>query len=80
MPNDTEKAKLEIEKSIAWAWAQEEDLGVICGENADLTADQLEIFFRYLPIQIETILLMRKLAQPSDHKEASLPTSEDRSD
>jgi hypothetical protein len=75
-----ERAKREIESAITWAWAQEEELGIICGENADLTVDQMEIFFRYLPIQIETILFMRKLAQASDHKKSSLPTSDDTSD
>lgn len=80
MPGEYEKAKLEIENAIAWAWAQEEELGIICGENADLTVDQMEIFFRYQPIQIETILFMRKIVQASDHKEAPLATCDDAND
>lgn len=50
-----------IAQAVKWALKQEEELNVITGENADLTADQMEMFFRYTPWQTQTVLFMREM-------------------
>ncbi len=61
------------EGNIAWAWKEDLDKGVISGDSADLTADEMELFFRYSPWQVQTILFMRKLEQATRHKVEPVP-------
>lgn len=50
-----------IAQAVKWALKQDEELNVITGENSDLTADQMEVFFRYTSWQAQMILFMREI-------------------
>lgn len=50
-----------IAQAVQWALKQNDELNVITGENSDLTADQMEVFFRYTSWQAQTILFMREI-------------------
>jgi len=61
------------EGNIAWAWKEDTENNVITGENADLSPDQLEMFFRYTPWQVQTILFMREIERSTRHKVDAIP-------
>lgn len=69
-PKDTEEF---IAQAIKWALKQDAELNVITGENSDLTADQMEVFFRYTPWQVQTILFMREIERSTRHKIEVIP-------
>lgn len=62
-----------IAQAVKWALKQDDELNVITGENADLTADQMEVFFRYTPWQVQTILFMREIERSTRHKIEAIP-------